>query len=1066
MNAFLHACVAGVNGIGRGFCTHAVGMFVQSGVLIAVFLIADLLLHSRLRATVRYWIWMLVIIKLLLPPTFALPTGIGHWLGEYAALPSPAGRQALEAAGSQESPGQPVLPETAGQPLAPLAQRSNADVEAAMTDPVESAAGPGARLTWQGAAVLLWGVGVLAFVVLVIRRVLFVRRLVAQGHPAQGEPADLLEECRRRMNIRRPVGMKLLSGSFSPAVCGLRRPTILLPEALLTRLTPDNLRAVLIHELAHVKRADLWVNSLQTVLQITYFYNPLVWLANAIVRRVREQAVDEMSLVALGAEARSYGNTLIDVAEMALGRANPALRLVGVAESKKSLEGRIRHMITRPIPKNARVGVAGVLTVVALGAVMLPMAGARTEAPAREFTARLSNGATVTLAGVCHWVAQEPVCWQPDGSRLEQDIRPARGGQGPETRAYGFMVQVTGPNAPELSWDRIGGAKSGIRECDVLDRRDKPVPGFRAVTTSLENAATETTLRLGVAAGPWKTVFTHNGHGTKAVAGPEGILWSQAIEDAEGTHIIATTPWYTDRVKRVVAVDVQGALHTDARSSIVSSGNVGQMTAAVFQGLRRDNMREFQFQVRPYEWVEFENVSLQPGVKTEPRVQTSSESPVSRRAGSDDSPTGTAPATGKARDSIPNIFILSPPRAGANVFGQVAAKAEDWTRNKTGRDHSKKSYDEIFDGTLNRTSHDILVLVFTLEAQERIPAGYEDLLPQPWSQIEEQLQQGHTVELFGRARGLTVILLAAPKAEQLRQVIAGSRFLNDPQALLGRSGKGCDIALESFKVRPGHVPGAYQAVVSGRNRGYAASPAFVVHFHTGDPAIDARTSGAGPLQPRETWDAGSAEFLLKEGVNDVSVVLDPADLIDELDETNNRAALRIVVKNGQIVEQSAVAAGARGGEPGVALRDYLVNRSVGDFPPTEDLSTPEAAYAAINRLLADGDTAGLQRVSVATLGERPARESRDPKRAVDSEWAGVLSNARILRVMIWNDTRAIVLAELPQTFSGKEIAAPIDVRSLKLVDGRWLNTGNNRFWTVKEAKAQFLARFKGSEPKE
>ncbi len=167
-----------------------------------------------------------------------------------------------------------------------------------------------------------------------------------------------------------------------PAVCGLLRPTILVPRALLDRLPPEGLQAVLIHELAHVKRGDLWINSLQTVLQAAYFYNPLVWLANAIVRRVREQAVDEMVLVALGAEAKSYGNTLIDIAEMAFLRVSPALRLIGVAESRKSLEGRIKHMMTRPIPKSAKVGVVGMLFVAAVGAILLPMARAQNRADA------------------------------------------------------------------------------------------------------------------------------------------------------------------------------------------------------------------------------------------------------------------------------------------------------------------------------------------------------------------------------------------------------------------------------------------------------------------------------------------------------------------------------------------------------------------------------------------------------------------------------------------------------------------------------------------------------------
>jgi Tol biopolymer transport system component len=124
----------------------------------------------------------------------------------------------------------------------------------------------------------------------------------------------------------------------------------------------------------------------QTFLQVIYFYNPFVWLANIIVRRIREQAVDEMVLVALGAEAKSYSNTLIDIAEMAFWKANLSLRLVGVVESKKALQRRIKHMLTRPIPKTAKVGIFGTIVIIIVAAILLPMARAE----------RSNKNATVT----------------------------------------------------------------------------------------------------------------------------------------------------------------------------------------------------------------------------------------------------------------------------------------------------------------------------------------------------------------------------------------------------------------------------------------------------------------------------------------------------------------------------------------------------------------------------------------------------------------------------------------------------------------------------------------------
>jgi beta-lactamase regulating signal transducer with metallopeptidase domain len=392
-------------------------------------------------------------------------------------------------------PDNPCLQDDWSDLAPPPVQQSGAAVEATMAEPVESVAVPGERLTWQGGALLLWGVGVLGFIVLVIRRVFFVRRLMARGRPAEGDPIDLLDECRGRMNIRGQVALKLLPGTFSPAVCGLWRPTILLPQTLPARLAPDNLRAVLIHELAHIKRADLWVNCLQTVLQIIYFYNPLVWLANAIVRRVREQAVDEMALVALGAEARSYGNTLIDIAEMTFWRANPALRLVGVAESKRSLEGRIRHMITRPIPKNARSGYQGSACHWRWGR-RVPMAAARTGDAGREVRGQLAS------AQRSSWWASAPGRHRTPsaGRRMDRDcdpgMHPNRWSSNPRADNYGFMVQVTGPDAPELLWNSIEGAQGRVGESDVVDRQasrcrvvGRPPPGGPAKPRSGGRAA-------------------------------------------------------------------------------------------------------------------------------------------------------------------------------------------------------------------------------------------------------------------------------------------------------------------------------------------------------------------------------------------------------------------------------------------------------------------------------------------------------------------------------------------------------------------------------------------------
>jgi len=145
-----------------------------------------------------------------------------------------------------------------------------------------------------------------------------------------------------------------------------------------------------------------------------------------------------------------------------------------------------------------------------------------------------------------------------------------------------------------------------------------------------------------------------------------------------------------------------------------------------------------------------------------------------------------------------------------------------------------------------------------------------------------------------------------------------------------------------------------------------------------------------------------------------------------------------------------------------SVRTYYVNRSLADFPSAEDLSTPEAAYATINRIDQD-DPSAWQKVSTAALAARMARAGNRRAAAVDAEWANVLPNARIRQVIVWDDARAAVVAELPQTLSSKKIVAPMDVRLLQRENGRWLNAGNNRFYTFEEAKAQFVASLPEAE---
>ncbi len=997
MDRVIDSGVEMLNAVGQTFCFYAWRISIQVSVLIAVLLVLDLLLRRHVRAVVRYAMWMLVFVKLLLPPTLSLPTGIGYYRPEHKAVSQKQTEPVVE----QPAPPVEVRPVHRESVVVspPTVDVSHANVVPAPAAP--AVVRP--AITWQGLVFLGWLAGVLTLSVYLLRRVQYVRKLIHRSTPPADALADVLTQCAAVLRLRSCPALRLSDDAPGPAVCGLFRPVVLIPASMAENLSGERLRTVLVHELAHVRRADLWVNFAQTLLLVAYFYHPLLWLANAIVRRLREQAVDETVLVALDAEAESYGTILIDLAEMTFHRPALGLRLIGIAESKKALEGRIRHMITRPKPRTAKLGLCGLLAVALAAAALLPMARAKTEAEKLQFIARLSNGVTVELLGVCNRPTQEAVCWKPDGSPLAPPLRATKAHVGPASDRYGFMLRVAGPDDLEIRWNTIEGADSWEGSCDVVTSDGTRLDDCTAAVASMKAGQQQTTLRIGIATGPWATISTHDGKGMSS-GKRSGVLWSQAFADSGGTYIVATAEWIKDRTERIIAIDADGVTHAPPGGS-VASGNMDQMTTR-FPGLEPGQIREFQYQVRPYEWAQFKNVSLRPGrmtsVAVEPIAAERSASGIgadSDQANRDYSraqlmelgktlliyandyadkypdtlenardsikDNGDLPwvlkniaylgngldprgdpgrvlaydktllvegkgtnvlyvdarvefvtperlkelVPAKAVESLLDIFILSPSRVGFNVFDAVNSRTQDWTWNKTGRYHDKETYDKIFDGTDHRMSHGILVLVFTLDSEDRIPAGYEDLLPMPWGRIEQTLRQGQTVEMAKEARGLHVILLAAPDSDQLKRLIAGSKLLADSKEVARSAVTGCDVAIEDFKVRADPDLGTFAAIVSIRNRGVAACPKIAVYFYRGDPEIATpMMHGAGPLEPGQTWNEVSSQFALREGANEVSVVLDPGNLVAEPDETNNRATLRIVIRNGQITEQSIVPA--------------------------------------------------------------------------------------------------------------------------------------------------------------
>lgn len=382
-----------LNRTGDNFCRFALAMLLQSGLLFILLYLIDILIRKYVRAVFRYCIWLLIFVKLILPPTFYLPTGIGYWCGFDITNSQIAPEISVKFATHEtdfiafQSDVEYLPPTTSKLPKQSIQTKVNTitndstnmpSIEPSKLEPTSfNTANHNIQIHWQAILFLVWLVGLLVLFSLLFQRLLFVKSLIAQSDKANSRLHETLQKYCRQVGLRQNVTLLLSKSMLSPAACGFFKPTILMPSSLLENLSEEELKAVLIHELSHIKRGDLWVNFIQTVLQIFYFYNPFVWFANAVVRDLREKAVDEMVLTTFGGEAKSYSGILIDIAEIAFSRPHFSLRLVGVVESTKSLTGRIKHILSRPAPKNAKLGLTSLAVILIFAAIILPMANRR-----------------------------------------------------------------------------------------------------------------------------------------------------------------------------------------------------------------------------------------------------------------------------------------------------------------------------------------------------------------------------------------------------------------------------------------------------------------------------------------------------------------------------------------------------------------------------------------------------------------------------------------------------------------------------------------------------------------
>ena len=356
------------------------------------------------RAAVRYWVWLAASVKFSIPFSWLVIVGgqLGWRLAPLIARP-------------------PMFLATSetGRPFA-------------LPAPALQAITPSAPDAIPGILFAVWIFGFAVSVVLWVRCWLQIRTARRGAAPLP-------------MSIEFPIPVLLCATRVEPGVFGIRKPVLLLPEGITERLAPAELKAILAHELCHVRRWDNLTAAIHMAVETVFWFFPPVWWVRARMAEERERACDE-EVLRLGNEPRVYAEGILNVCRSYLESPLACVSGVTGADLKKRIQAILTGRVGGELnfAKKAALAIAGMAAVagpVVVGMMNAPRIMAQSQlgltrsaiADAPKFktasftpckAVRGSNGRDFTGTSFSECVTVERMIWQAYGPFANGHMNP------------------------------------------------------------------------------------------------------------------------------------------------------------------------------------------------------------------------------------------------------------------------------------------------------------------------------------------------------------------------------------------------------------------------------------------------------------------------------------------------------------------------------------------------------------------------------------------------------------------------------------------------------------------
>ena len=354
-------------------CLYIIDTLYHQSVFCIILFILIFVLSRFFRGKSPHWLlglWFLILLRLVLPTDLSLSFSARNLAGDFLS--------AHNVNASIEEVSDRLSVKYKPDQIFELNLPKLAEREKSIVTPVLSDSGDikNISFSWPVKLSIFWLLGVLTFLTMFLSKIQSIRRVLDHSSLVRDKNTiAIVDYWRHIFHISRRVKIYSSDKFLSPFTTGLLRPKIFIPESLLRGMDNETINSIIAHEMVHIKNFDhAWIR-FQNVLQILYFFHPVVWYANSQINIERDRLCDSEVLAKHVIPPKAFGKSVIDVLKFNLSGYRVIEPLLCFSNHKNIYEYRIRDILKgKTISKTKSCSIF--LLICLLGLFLLPMSNA------------------------------------------------------------------------------------------------------------------------------------------------------------------------------------------------------------------------------------------------------------------------------------------------------------------------------------------------------------------------------------------------------------------------------------------------------------------------------------------------------------------------------------------------------------------------------------------------------------------------------------------------------------------------------------------------------------------